>query len=72
MVDYLKEVTDLATRFAQVGQLKQTAKINDRILAGLGEDWDPSILSLASTIGTMAIEDLNTLSLNQDAYRPYR
>lgn len=72
MSDYLKEVTDLATRFAQVGQLKQPPEVNDRILAGLGEDWEPLILSLAPTIGTMTTDALSALLLNQDARRAYR
>lgn len=72
MTDYLKDVTDLATRFAQAGQPKQPTEVNDRILAGLGEDWEPLILSLAPTLGTMSTDDLSVLLLNQDARRAYR
>lgn len=67
MKAYLKDVTDLVTRFAQVGQPKQSSEINDRILAGPGEDWEPLILSLAPTIGSRMTDDLSALLLNQDA-----
>lgn len=71
MTDYLKDVTDLATRFAQAGQPKQPTEVNDRILVGLGEDWEPLILSLAPTIVSMSIDDLSALLLNQDARCAY-
>lgn len=71
MADYVKEIIGLATRFAQVEQLKQTPEINDRILVGPDEDWEPLILSLAPTIGTMMTDDLSALLLNQNARRAY-
>lgn len=67
MTDCLKDVIDLATRFAQARQPKQPIEVNDRILARLGEDWRPLILSLAPTLGMMSTDDLFALLLNQDA-----
>lgn len=38
MANYLKEVTDLATWFGQIGQPKSPAEVNNRILVGPDED----------------------------------
>lgn len=58
MEAYLKDVNELATCFAQFGQPKPSSEINDWILAGLGEDWEPLILSLTPMINSMTMNDL--------------
>lgn len=70
MVKYLKEVKDLATRFAWLGQLQSTGDANDRILSGLGNEWEPLILALAPSVSTSKTDDLSSLLLNQDAKCP--
>lgn len=49
-VAYLTDASDLATRFTQLGRGKPVSKINDRILSGLGDEWDLFCMALAPTI----------------------
>lgn len=71
MTEYLKNVTDLANRFALLEQPKSMAELNDRALSSLDEEWEPLILSLAPTIATISTEDLSALLLNQEAHHAY-
>lgn len=72
MAEYLKDVTDLSTKFAQIGQPPSPGDVNDRILAGLGEEWEPLILALAPSLSTMTTDKLSSLLLNQDTRGSYR
>lgn len=51
----------------QVGQPKSPAEVNDHLLAGVGEDWEPLILLLAPTLSVMSMDELPVLLLNQEA-----
>lgn len=72
MGDYLKEVQQLGTKLAIIGKPESPADVNYRILSGLGEEWEPLILSLAPTIATMITDNLSSLLLQQEARRNFR
>lgn len=71
MEHYLNAVKDLAIRFAQLGQPYPDSEVNDRILAGLGEEWEPLILALAPNLKNMSIDALSSLLLNQAAKKDH-
>lgn len=63
--EYLKETTDLCNRFAQLGQPKSVTEINDQLLAGPVDDWEPLCLALSPAIDSTTTESLSSLLLNQ-------
>lgn len=67
MAAYLIEVSNLVAWFAQLGCPKPIPKVNDCILSGLGDDWEPLCLTLAPTINAMTTNNLASLLLNQEA-----
>lgn len=71
MEHYLNAVKDLAIRFAQLGQPYPDSEVNDRILAGLGEEWEPLILALAPNLKNKSIDALSSLLLNQAAKKDH-
>lgn len=62
MADYLKNSMDLANWFALLGYPKSMTKLNDKVLSGLGEEWELLILLLSLAIATMSTEDLSAFS----------
>uniref|UniRef100_A0A6V7QRN4 Uncharacterized protein n=1 Tax=Ananas comosus var. bracteatus TaxID=296719 RepID=A0A6V7QRN4_ANACO len=71
MIEYLKNVKQLATQFSLIGKPITPLQLNRRITTGLGTDWEPLVLALAPSLSTMNTNDLSALLLNQEARRKY-
>ncbi|XP_020089021.1 uncharacterized protein LOC109714763 [Ananas comosus] len=71
MIEYLKNVKQLATQFSLIGKPIMPLQLNRRITTGLGNDWEPLIRALAPSLSTMSTNDMSALLLNQEARCKY-
>ncbi|PKI78798.1 hypothetical protein CRG98_000865 [Punica granatum] len=72
MIEYLKNIKQLASRFSLLGKPLTSQQVNRRITSGLGVDWEPLVLALAPNLASMQIEELSALLLNQEARRQFQ